>query len=55
MKNLKKTIISLLLFTTAYFTHAQEKQLTKESFDVVNLHYPGLENVNQLFTSGKYD
>ncbi|OXB24883.1 heparinase [Flavobacterium tructae] len=55
MKNLKKTIILLLLFTTAYFTHAQEKQLTKESFDVVNLHYPGLENVNQLFTSGKYD
>ena len=55
MKNLKKTIISLLLFTTAYFTHAQEKQLTKESFDVVNLHYPGLENVNQLYNSGKYD
>ena len=55
MKNLKKTITLLLLFTTAYFTHAQEKQLTKESFDVVNLHYPGLENVNQLFTSGKYD
>ncbi|WP_202702415.1 heparin-sulfate lyase HepC [Flavobacterium sp. UGB4466] len=55
MKNLKKTITLLLLFTTAYFTHAQEKQLTRESFDVVNLHYPGLENVNQLFTSGKYD
>ncbi|CAA9198975.1 heparin-sulfate lyase HepC [Flavobacterium collinsii] len=55
MKNLKKTITILLLFTTAYFTHAQEKQLTKESFDVVNLHYPGLENVNQLFNSGKYD
>ncbi|WP_264530912.1 heparin-sulfate lyase HepC [Flavobacterium sp. N502540] len=55
MKNLKKTITLLLLFTTAYFTHAQEKQLTKESFDVVNLHYPGLEKVNQLYNSGKYD
>lgn len=55
MKNLTKTITLLFLFTTFYFSRAQENPVSKESFNVVNLHYPGLEKVNQLYNSGKYD
>lgn len=56
MKNLKTIITVLFLSVMVFTTNAQETPaLSKKSFDVVNLKYPGLEKVNQLFNSGKYD
>jgi len=56
MKNLKTIITLSFLFAIVCMTNAQETPaVNKESFDVVNLKYPGLEKVNQLFNSGKYD
>ncbi|SHM75772.1 heparin-sulfate lyase HepC [Flavobacterium chilense] len=56
MKNLKTITTVLFLSVMVFTTNAQETPaLSKESFDVVNLKYPGLEKVNQLFNSGKYD
>ncbi|KLT68772.1 heparinase [Flavobacterium sp. ABG] len=47
-----------MLFTFAILTisfgNAQEKEITKTSFDNVNLTFPGLEKVNKLFEAGKY-
>jgi len=34
---------------------AQDIQISKKSFDSINLSYPGLEKTNQLFIAGKYD
>ncbi|CAA9195862.1 Heparin-sulfate lyase [Flavobacterium bizetiae] len=44
-----------LLLMTVCFSNAQEASINKESFDAVNLSYPGLEKVNQLYKSGKYN
>ncbi|WP_316789581.1 heparin-sulfate lyase HepC [Pedobacter frigoris] len=51
-----KTIISIcsLLFCTA-ISVAQDAPVQKESFEAINLNYPGLEKTNQLFTAGKYN
>ncbi|WP_173969602.1 heparin-sulfate lyase HepC [Flavobacterium bizetiae] len=55
MINLKKTMALFLLLMTVCFSNAQEASINKESFDAVNLSYPGLEKVNQLYKSGKYN
>ncbi|MFH7012343.1 heparin-sulfate lyase HepC [Flavobacterium sp. FlaQc-52] len=54
MKNLIKTILFTFAILTISFGNAQEKEITKTSFDNVNLAYPGLEKVNKLFEAGKY-
>jgi heparan-sulfate lyase len=54
MKNLIKTILFTFAILTISFGNAQEKEITKTSFDNVNLTYPGLEKVNKLFEAGKY-
>ena len=55
MKNLKKISALCMLFMTVFFAHAQETPLSKESFSAVNLNYPGLEKVKELYNSEKYD
>ncbi|WP_053004301.1 heparin-sulfate lyase HepC [Flavobacterium sp. ABG] len=54
MKNLIKTILFTFAILTISFGNAQEKEITKTSFDNVNLTFPGLEKVNKLFEAGKY-
>ncbi|MDX6191930.1 heparinase II/III family protein [Flavobacterium sp. Fl-318] len=54
MKNLIKTILFTFAILKISFGNAQEKEITKTSFDNVNLTYPGLEKVNKLFEAGKY-
>jgi heparan-sulfate lyase len=53
MKKFISIFAVILLLSTQ--THAQETPITKAGFDNINLTYPGLEKVNQLFNSGKYD
>ena len=53
--NQKRTILLGLTFLFALFTKAQDAPITKESFNNINLGYPGLEKVNNLFTIGKYE
>ena len=53
MKNLKK--ISLLFLMMTGFTNAQETSINKESFNTINLDYPGLEKINQLVKDAKYN
>ncbi|MFH6951075.1 heparin-sulfate lyase HepC [Flavobacterium sp. FlaQc-51] len=55
MINLKTTSVLLFMLMTVCLTKAQEAKIKKESFDAINLNYPGLEKVNQLYTSDKYD
>ncbi len=55
MKNLKKITIFSFLLLISSFSNAQEKPITKSSFDNINLNYPGLEKVNTLFNAAKYD
>jgi heparan-sulfate lyase len=55
MINIKKVIVLFFLLMVTCFTNAQEIPLNKESFDNINLAYPGLEKVNTLFNAGKYD
>ncbi|TKC65445.1 heparinase [Pedobacter hiemivivus] len=52
---LKKTISLCSLLICAVFSKAQDIQITKQSFEPINLSYPGLEKTNQLFTAGKYE
>ena len=56
MKKLKSMlgifVFSLLLLTKV---QAQEKSITKSSFNNINLAYPGLEKVNSLYTAAKYE
>ncbi|MCC9064798.1 heparin-sulfate lyase HepC [Flavobacterium piscisymbiosum] len=52
---MKKAPAFIFFLLIACFTNAQEKSITKESFDNINLNYPGLENVNKNVTAGKYD
>ncbi|MNK19711.1 Heparin-sulfate lyase precursor [compost metagenome] len=51
----KKTISLCSLLICAVLGKAQDTQITKQSFDPINLSYPGLEKTNQLFTTGKYE
>ncbi|RBQ07948.1 heparin-sulfate lyase HepC [Pedobacter miscanthi] len=53
--NLKKNISLCFLMFSTLFAKAQEKPITKESFNAINLAYPGLEKVNKLYSSGEYD
>ncbi|MES2774082.1 MAG: heparin-sulfate lyase HepC [Bacteroidota bacterium] len=53
--NLKKIAILSFLLQIVWFGNAQENPLGKESFSAINLSYPGLEKVNQLFNAGKYE
>ncbi|OXA78390.1 heparan-sulfate lyase [Flavobacterium aquidurense] len=55
MINLKTTSVLLFMLMTVCLTKAQEAKIKKESFDAINLNYPGLEKVNKLYTSGKYE
>lgn len=38
-----------------FFAQAQEITLNKESFSAINLNYPGLGKVKELYNSGKYN
>ena len=53
--NLKKLISLCFILVSTLFIQAQEKPISKASFDNINLNYPGLEKVNKLFNAGKYD
>lgn len=35
--------------------YAQEKKITKDQFNQINLNYPGLEKTNQFYLEGKYN
>ncbi|MFA4870010.1 MAG: heparin-sulfate lyase HepC [Pedobacter sp.] len=52
--NLKKIILLLVLTPTLLFAQESSNPVTKESFNNLNLNYPGLEEVNKLYTAGKY-
>jgi heparan-sulfate lyase len=47
--------ILALSFLLSIPLQAQETPITKASFDPINLAYPGLEQVNTLFTAGQYE
>lgn len=55
MKNLKKTTALFFMLLTVCFSEAQEASVKKESFDIINLEYPGLEKVNSLFKTAQYE
>ncbi|KDN55685.1 heparin-sulfate lyase HepC [Flavobacterium seoulense] len=55
MKNLKTTTLFSFLLLIVFLSNAQEKPITKTSFNNINLSYPGLEKVNTLFTAAKYN
>lgn len=55
MKNLKKITVFSFLLLIFSFSNAQEKIITKASFDNINLNYPGLEKINKLYSEAKYD
>lgn len=55
MKKLKKITALYFLLLISSFSNAQEKPITKASFDNLNLNYPGLEKVNSLYTATKYE
>ena len=55
MIKLKKIVILSLLFMVSCYLKAQEKAITKASFDNINLIYPGLEKVRKLYTVAKYE
>ncbi|MNK23515.1 Heparin-sulfate lyase precursor [compost metagenome] len=52
--NRKLILLVCMLSLYVSFCLAQTK-ITKESFQVINLDYPGLETVKKNFESGKYD
>lgn len=52
----KKGIVLLaILILSCRLIYAQERSITKASFDHINLSYPGLEKTNKLFLTGKYN
>ncbi|SHM32654.1 heparin-sulfate lyase HepC [Flavobacterium saccharophilum] len=55
MINLKTTSVFLFMLMTVYLTKAQEVKINKESFEAINLNYPGLEKINNLYISGNYN
>jgi heparan-sulfate lyase len=50
----KTMLFYLLTILACNYAYAQEAPITKESFNQINLAYPGLEKTNKLFTAGKY-
>jgi heparan-sulfate lyase len=52
LKNLTLLLCFLLLFS---LVKAQDAPVTKQSFDQINLDYPGLEKVSKLVATAKYD
>lgn len=52
-----KSILGMFAFSLLLLTkvQAQEKPITKASFDNINLNYPGLEKVNTLYNAAKYE
>ncbi|MGQ7947321.1 heparin-sulfate lyase HepC [Flavobacterium sp. WC2509] len=55
MMNLKKTTLLILLLLLAGLSNAQESLINEKSFENINLSYPGLEKVKELYNSNKYD
>lgn len=53
--NLKKNISLCFLMFSTLFAKAQDTPISRESFEQINLSYPGLEKVNKLYNSGEYD
>lgn len=51
----KKISIMAFLSLVFWFANAQETPLEKESFDIINLNYPGLEKVHQAVLDKKYN
>lgn len=54
MISFKKITTAALALSVATFTKAQEQPVTKESFNIVNLNFPGLEKVKSNVDAGKY-
>lgn len=54
MKVLETTLV-LFLSLLSFFCNSQESPITKESFENINLAYPGLEKVNIFFNAAQYD
>ncbi len=52
---LKKILPFLFIIASTILLNAQEKPITKSSFDNINLTYLGLEKVNSLYTAAKYE
>ncbi|NQX38305.1 heparan-sulfate lyase [Pedobacter steynii] len=53
---MKFRVFSILLFLGfGLHVNAQDASITKESFVKLDLSYPGLEKVNQLYSTGKYE
>ncbi|WP_113634813.1 heparin-sulfate lyase HepC [Nubsella zeaxanthinifaciens] len=52
-----KTIIKIatIFIFCLQMAKAQEAPITKQSFQLLNLSYPGLEKVNQYYTNGDYN
>lgn len=55
MKKIKRTISISICCVFLLQAKAQETPVTKASFDNLNLSQPGLENVNKLVSSTRYD
>mgnify|MGYP006167492157 FL=1 len=53
--NLKRNIALCIMLIGSIVAYAQEIQLTKASFDHLNLSYPGLEKVNKNVVNGQYE
>jgi len=54
-KMIIKCIVCILAFTWTFQAKAQDAPINKESFDNINLSYPGLEKVDKLVADQKYD
>ena len=50
-----KYFICLFVFLSSFQAKAQDAPINKESFDNINLSYPGLEKVDKLVADQKYD
>ncbi|SMD10253.1 heparin-sulfate lyase HepC [Pedobacter nyackensis] len=53
--HIQRIILFTVLIMCSRGIYAQKTSITKAQFDHVNLNYPGLEKINQLFLSGKYN
>jgi heparan-sulfate lyase len=53
--NFKKNISLCLLVFSILLARAQDTPITKQSFEHLNLSYPGLEKVNKLYTAAQYE
>lgn len=50
-----KKILGCVAFVCASFATVNAQPVTRESFSILNLNYPGLEKIKRQVTSGKYD